>query len=228
MIGGTASREFWREDSPLHYKHARYRGYDANISKCSSKCSISSHIWGTGSLEQRLLNCLWPCDLRVDVDVKDCHASRNFMEGALGSRLSMTFQTCKIPKLRVPYFRMLLNMSNEESYVKDESARAKLAILPLTLSCSAVHSRTSFWRRREFWREDSPWHFNHAKYRGFGANFSICCSLCSILDHIWRTASLEQRLFIYLWACDLRVVVHVGVSFIAATARKDLWQESSP
>ena len=130
-------REFWREDSPWHFKHAEYRSYDANISKCSSKCSISSHIWGTGSLEQRLLNCLWPCDLRVDVDVKDCHASRNFMEGALGSRLSMTFQRFRIPKQRVRYFHMLFNKIYEQiqfhnrdfSYLKDGVARAKVVQL---------------------------------------------------------------------------------------------------
>ena len=33
---------------------------------------------------------------------------------------------------------MLLNMSNEESYVKDEVAGAKIEKLPSTLSCSAV------------------------------------------------------------------------------------------
>ncbi len=55
------------------------------------------------------------------------------MEGALGSRLSMTFQTCQIPKLRGQYFDMLLNMFYLESYLKDGVARAKIVELPFRL-----------------------------------------------------------------------------------------------
>ncbi len=74
------------------------------------------------------------------------------MEGALGSRLSMTFQTCQIPKLRGQYFDMLLNMFYLESYLKDGVARAKIVELPFRLDVFAVRSRTSVWRRREFGR----------------------------------------------------------------------------
>ncbi len=74
------------------------------------------------------------------------------MEGALGSRLSMTFQTCQIPKLRGQYFDMLLNMFYLESYLKDGVARAKIVELPFRLDVFAVRSRTSVWRRRSFGR----------------------------------------------------------------------------
>ena len=78
------------------------------------------------------------------VDVGDCYARSNCMQGALPGRLSMTVQTCKIQKHKVPKFHILFNMFFEQTYMKDGVARAELAILPLTLSCSAVRSRTSF------------------------------------------------------------------------------------
>ncbi len=60
------------------------------------------------------------------------------MEGALGSRLSMTFQTCQIPKLRGQYFDMLLNMFYLESYLKDASLEPKLLnyLFALMFCCS--------------------------------------------------------------------------------------------
>ncbi len=199
------------------------------------------------------------------------------MEGALGSRLSMTFQTCQIPKLRGQYFDMLLNMFYLESYLKDGVARAKIVELPFRLDfllfvperlsegggsfgrntfhdisnmqhtealgpifryvaqyiiyrnisdgkrrtnkdcwitfekeLFAVRSRTSSSTKTEFWRENCPCQFKHWKYPSYEANISICCSICSILNLIQRTASLEQRLLNYLWPCDLRAVVNVG------------------
>ena len=45
---------------------------------------------------------------------------------------------------------MLLNISNEESYVKDEVAGAKIIKLPLTLSCSAVFPERLLERRGGF------------------------------------------------------------------------------
>ncbi len=78
--------------------------------------------------------------------------------------------------------------------------------------------RTSSSTKTEFWRENCPCQFKHWKYPSYEANISICCSICSILNLIQRTASLEQRLLNYLWPCDLRAVVNVGTVLIGATA----------
>ncbi len=239
-------------------------------------------------------NYLWPCHLRAVVNVGDCHAGSNCMEGALAGKLSMTFQTLKIPKLRGQYFDMLLNMFYLESYLKDGVARAKIVELPFRLDVFAVRSRTSVWRRsfgRNTFHDISNMQHTEALgpifryvaqyiiYRNISdgkrrtnkdcwitfekelfccsfqnvflnedgvlagklsmpiqtlkipklqANISICCSICSILNLIQRTASLEQRLLNYLWPCDLRAVVNVGTVLIGATAWRELWDRGPP
>ncbi len=206
----STKTEFWRENCPCQFKHWKYPSYEANISICCSICSILNLIQRTASLEQRLLNYLWPCDLRAVVNVGDCFDRSNCMEGALGSRPSTTFRTLKIPKLRGQYFDMLLNMLYFKTYLTDSIARLKVLKLPLAIKSSAVRSRTSFWTKREFWRENCPCQFKHWKYPSYEANISICCSICSILKLIQRTASTEQKDVNYLWPCHLRAVVNVG------------------
>ncbi len=92
------------------------------------------------------------------------------------------------------YFDMLLNMFDIESYPTDSVARAKVVELPLTLwSSCGCKCRDCFDRSNcmeELWDRGPPRHFEHWKYPSYEANISICCSICYILKHIWRTASL--------------------------------------
>ncbi len=187
MLGATAWKELWQESSPWHFKHGKYRCYEANISKLFSmiqykwNCLCYLMTWylenegevafAIAIVDHRLFST---SSFSEGVRLADKSIR---MEGALGSRLSMTFQTCQIPKLRGQYFDMLLNMFYLESYLKDGVARAKIVELPFRLDVFAVRSRTSVWRRREFWQEHFSWHFKHATYRSFGANISICCSI---------------------------------------------------
>ncbi len=68
------------------------------------------------------------------------------------------------------------------------SLEPKLLNYLFALMFFAVRSRTSVWRRREFWQEHFSWHFKHATYRSFGANISICCSI-----YIYRNISDGKR-----------------------------------
>ena len=104
MLGATAWKELWREGSPWHFKQWKYKSYESHIFKWCSICSMKKHMWKTRSLEQRLLIYLWQWLVRLFFPKRPLNEG-----GFLAGRLSMTFQTCKIPRLWGQYFVMLLN-----------------------------------------------------------------------------------------------------------------------
>ncbi len=145
------------------------------------------HIWRKASHEQRLLNNLWEelfcCSFRTSSSTKTefwrktVHANSN---------IENTQATRPIFRYVAQYVRYWI-LSNGQ---RRSSKGCWITTLWSSCGCKCrdCFDRTTAWR--ELWDRGPPRHFEHWKYPSYEANISICCSICYILKHIWRTASL--------------------------------------
>ncbi len=195
--GNNCMEELWQESSPWHFKHGKYRCYEANISKLFSmiqykwNCLCYLMTWylenegevafAIAIVDHRLLfNFLFSEGVRLaDKSIR----MENFGIKALHdiSNLPNTQATRPIFRYVAQYvlFRIISERWRRSS---------KIVELPFRLDVFAVRSRTSVWRRREFWQEHFSWHFKHATYRSFGAIFRY------VLKYIiYRNISEKRR-----------------------------------
>ncbi len=186
MLGATAWKELWQESSPWHFKHGKYRCYEANISKLFSmiqykwNCLCYLMTWylenegevcfAIAIVDHRLLfnflfflkEFVWP--IRAS-------AWRSFGIKALHDISNLPNTQATRPIFRYVAQYVLFRIISERW--RRSSQNCWITFSPW---CFAVRSRTSVWRRRSFGR--NTFHdISNMQHTEALANISICCSI---------------------------------------------------